>query len=110
MSSKTVVLLEDDTDGSQAVETVYFAVDGASYEIDLSEKNASKLRDTFAPYVAKARKTGKTGRHRGSARMDGFGMVDTKAVRKWAEANDVKLNSRGRIPADVMEQYRAAST
>ena len=109
MASKTVILLEDDTDGTEAAETVHFGIDGVSYEIDLSEQNASKLRNALAPYVGKARKTGKSsGRRRGSARANGFGEVDTKAVRKWAEANDIKLNSRGRIPADVIEKYRAA--
>ena len=109
MASKTVVLLEDDTDGSEAAETVRFAIDGVDYEIDLSERNASKLRSALEPYVAKARKTGKrSGRRRGMARSNGFGEVDTKAVRKWAEANGIKLNSRGRIPADVLQKYRAA--
>lgn len=109
MASKTVVLLTDDTDGSEAAETVHFGIDGTTYEIDLSEKNAAQFRNAFERYVAKARKTGKGGgRRRGSARGNGFGDVDTKAVRKWAEANDIKLNSRGRIPADVIAQYRAA--
>ncbi len=109
MASKTVILLEDDTDGSEAAETVRFAIDGVNYEIDLSEQNAGKLRKAMEPYVAKARRTGKgTSRRRGTARSNGFGEVDTKAVRKWAEANDIKLSSRGRIPADVLRKYRAA--
>ena len=109
MASKTVILLEDDTDGSEAAETVSFAIDGVNYEIDLSERNAAKLRSAVEPYVAKARKTGKgSGRRRGTARANGFGEVDTKAVRKWAAANDIKLSSRGRIPADVLQKYRAA--
>ena len=108
MASKTVVLLEDDTDGSEAAETVRFAIDGVDYEIDLSERNAAKLRSAFEPYVAKARKTGKRSGRRGTARANGFGEVDTKAVRKWAEANGIKLNTRGRIPTDVLQKYRAA--
>src|SRR5918998_1193241 len=109
MASKTVILLEDDTDGSEAAETVRFGIDGVDYEIDLSDRNAAKLRNALEPYVAKARRTGKSGgRRRGTARANGFGEVDTKAVRKWAEANDVKLSSRGRIPADVLQKYRAA--
>ncbi|WP_305775689.1 histone-like nucleoid-structuring protein Lsr2 [Pseudarthrobacter sp. NamE5] len=39
-----VVVLEDDLDGSEAVETVQFAVDGADYEIDLS----GPIRTNFA--------------------------------------------------------------
>ena len=41
MAQKTVVLLEDDLDGGVATETVTFSLDGVSYEMDLSEKNAT---------------------------------------------------------------------
>ena len=34
--------------------------------------------------------------------------VDTKAVRAWAASNGIELSSRGRVPADVIEKYRAA--
>ena len=37
MAKKTVVLLEDDIDGSEATETLSFALDGSEYEIDLNE-------------------------------------------------------------------------
>ena len=36
-------------------ETVLFALDGTSYEIDLLAKNAAALRKTLATYVAAAR-------------------------------------------------------
>ena len=36
--------LIDDLDGSEASETVAFAVDGSSYEIDLSKSNAAAMR------------------------------------------------------------------
>jgi hypothetical protein len=39
------IILEDDYDGGSADETVSFALDGAEYEIDLSSKNASGLRE-----------------------------------------------------------------
>ena len=40
MAKRTVVVLEDDLDGGPADETVTFALDGVSYEIDLSSSNA----------------------------------------------------------------------
>ena len=40
MSSKVLVVLEDDLDGSKASETVTFALDGTQYEIDLNDQNA----------------------------------------------------------------------
>jgi hypothetical protein len=106
MTTKYVTLLEDDTDGSQASETVNFGLDGAAYEIDLSDKNASALRDTLTVWISHARKTG--GRSRSASGKAPFAEVDTKAVRAWAQANHIKINSRGRIPADIIAQYRSA--
>lgn len=48
----------DDLDGTDAVETVVFGLDGESFELDLSDANASALRQTFAPWVATARTEG----------------------------------------------------
>ena len=51
MAKRVHVMLVDDTDGSNADETVSFALDGVSYEIDLSSHNADKLRNGFAPWI-----------------------------------------------------------
>ena len=45
MAQQVNVVLVDDLDGSEAGETVVFGLDGTTYEIDLSEKNAKKLRN-----------------------------------------------------------------
>jgi hypothetical protein len=58
MSRVTEVRLVDDIDGSKAAETVSFGLDRRMYELDLSEKNAGKLRDALAPFVASARRAG----------------------------------------------------
>jgi len=109
MTTKYVTLLEDDTDGSQASETVIFGLDGFGYEIDLSEKNALALRDTLTDWISHARKISARGKPGSEvAKKVPFTEVDTKAVRAWADANHVKSNSRGRIPADIITQYRNA--
>ena len=51
MAQKVHIVLEDDLDGSPATETVSFGLDGKSYEIDLSDDNAAKLRDSLAVFV-----------------------------------------------------------
>ena len=62
MAQKVQIILEDDLDGGEADETVSFALDGTSYEIDLNEANATKMREALAPYVGHARKvTGSRG-------------------------------------------------
>jgi hypothetical protein len=44
---------------------------------------------------------------RGNAKRGGHG-VDNQAVRTRAASNGIELSPRGRIPADVIEKYRAA--
>jgi hypothetical protein len=56
MASRTIVLLEDDVDGSKADEIIEFGIDGSTYAIDLSNSNAKKLRGALDGYVNKARK------------------------------------------------------
>ncbi len=56
MAQKVMVTLVDDLDGSEAEETVEFGLDGAFYEIDLSEDNAERLRDALSEYVEHARR------------------------------------------------------
>ncbi len=46
MAKKVTVTLVDDVDGEAAAdESVEFSIDGVTYEIDLSSKNAEKLRN-----------------------------------------------------------------
>ena len=58
MAQKVRIIMTDDLDGGAADETVSFAIDGRTYEIDLSEQNANKLRDALAPFIASARRVG----------------------------------------------------
>jgi hypothetical protein len=109
MAQKTVVLLEDDLDGGEADETVSFSLDGVSYEIDLSAKNAGKLRDQLAGYVAVARRTGgRSARGRGRAAARGGGQANTSDIRAWARAQGLDVSERGRIPAAIVEKYEKA--
>jgi hypothetical protein len=105
MASKTTVELVDDLDGKPAAETLAFGLDGVTYEIDLSEKNAKALRKAIDVYVTSARRVG--GRKARTTSVVATG-VDNRAVRAWASSNGITLSARGRIPADVVQQYRAA--
>lgn len=106
MAKKVQYLLVDDLDGGGGDETVSFALDGVSYEIDLSKKNAQGLRDALAKYVGSARRTG--GR-RGRGRGRGRSSSETSAIREWARSQGLKISDRGRIPADILEKYDAAN-
>jgi hypothetical protein len=99
---RTLIELIDDLDGGRADETVRLGLDGKLFELDLSKRNAKKLRTLLQPYVSGARRVGRrslvTSTHR----------YDTTAVRKWAESNGVDLAKRGRIPREVLAQFQAA--
>lgn len=109
MAQKTVTYLVDDLEGGDADETVKFGLDGAEYEIDLSEKNATALREALARFVAAGRRTGKAGA-RPSARGRGQATTDreqNKAIREWAKRKGINISERGRISQEVVEQYHA---
>lgn len=104
MAQKIIYQLVDDLDGQVLNpgegETVRFAVDGKSYEIDLSGAHAEQLRAALQPFISAGRRVGaapKPGRRRSSGDLD--------AVRAWARENGLSVSDRGRVPRQVMEQY-----
>jgi hypothetical protein len=106
MAREVQIKLVDDLDGGAAAETVSFGLDGSSYEIDLSKRNASKLRGALEPYVAGGRKvTPARRRGRGRARAGGPSAAE---VRDWARVNGWEVSDRGRVPAEVREAYDSA--
>ncbi|WP_066933756.1 histone-like nucleoid-structuring protein Lsr2 [Streptomyces sp. NBRC 110611] len=109
MAQKVQVLLVDDLDGGEADETVTFALDGKSYEIDLSDANADKLRESLAEFVKAGRKTGGRSGGRGKARASSAGSQDTAKIRAWAKENGYSVNDRGRVPADIREAFEKAN-
>jgi hypothetical protein len=106
MAQHVQVVLVDDLDGGKAAETVSFALDGVSYEIDLSAKNAAKLRDSFGSWVGHARRAG--GRRGGRVRAARSTAGDLTAMREWGRKNGFKVSDRGRISAELQAAYRKA--
>ncbi|MEU6393321.1 Lsr2 family protein [Streptomyces sp. NPDC046939] len=106
MAQRVVVTLFDDIDGGEAAETVVFGLDGRSYEIDLNQANAKKLRSALAPYLEAGRKrssrTGKAFTHTDLS-------PDPAAVRAWALSNRFDVPARGRIPKRVYEAFAEAN-
>lgn len=111
MVRKVVVFYADDLDGSEADSTVKFDLDGREYELDLSDANAQRLRQTLAPYVAAARRvrrrvetaTGPLGYPSSYSEMRRAG----QERRKWLVDNGYLVNDRGRIPNELAEAYRS---
>ena len=112
MAQRVNVVLVDDLDGTDASETVNFALDGVDYEIDLSDEHASELRNALSLYVGHGRRTG--GRRKSAKRTsatpsssgDGASAAD---IRAWARENGWDVPERGRVSAEVREAYAAGN-
>jgi hypothetical protein len=108
MVQRTEVHLIDDLDGKEIPagkgETVLFALDGTSYEIDLLAKNAAALRKTLAAYVAAARPVKPLrGARRRRASEPAAGQI-----KGWARENGYRVADRGRVPGRIRDAYNAA--
>jgi hypothetical protein len=112
MSRRTIVQLEDDLTGGEAEESVTFALDGRSFEIDLNERNASKLREALAPYIAAGRGLRGGGARTAARRAPGSyagSELDPAVVRAWAQENGLSVSTRGRVSRELREAYLAAN-
>ena len=110
MAQKIQTLFIDDIDGSAAEGTVRFALDGTEYEIDLNTKHADALRKALAKYIDAARRTtGGARRAARSGRRASASGVNTTEVREWAKAQGIEVKDRGRVPAELVVRFRAAT-
>jgi nucleoid-associated protein Lsr2 len=117
MAQQVNVKFVDDLDGSDAAATVSFGLDGTVYEIDLSDDNAAKLRDSLAVFVDAARTSGgsaTTGSRRAQKtassgrRPQPLDREQTAAIRAWARQNGHQVSDRGRISRTVFSAFQAA--
>ncbi|WP_188436419.1 histone-like nucleoid-structuring protein Lsr2 [Microbacterium murale] len=116
MARRIVHQLVDDLDGevleTGAGETITFSLNGVSYELDLSEKNAAEFREKLDPWISAARRVASsgTGRARDSRRSSTGSRPkrDLAAIRVWANAHGHKVSDRGRVPETVLQAYDAA--
>jgi hypothetical protein len=118
MAQKVNVKFVDDLDGSDAAGTVSFGLDGRAYEIDLSDDNATRLRDSLASFISAARKSGGSAAQ-GSRRTPKMTVAagsrpkpldreQTSAIRAWARQNGHQVSDRGRISKAVVDAFQAA--
>lgn len=106
---KTIITTIDDLDGQPADETVPFTYDGVAYTIDLTAKNAAKLRAALNPYTNAGNRvsgrrvtTGVTHRARQEA------TDHRNKIREWARQNGYKVADRGSIADHIVTKYQQA--
>ena len=110
MAQKVQTLFIDDIDGGTAEGTVRFGLDGTEYEIDLNAGHARQLRDALAAYVRAARRVGGSSRQpaRGGRRGPAS-TLNTTEVREWTKAQGIEVKDRGRVPAELVAKFKAAT-
>lgn len=115
MARRIVHQLVDDIDGSVLEvgegETVHFSLNGTSYEIDLNAAHAEELRAALEPYISAGRRAGSgssASTRSASSKKRPARNPEVAAIRAWANENGYSLSERGRIPAPVLDAYKAA--
>jgi hypothetical protein len=110
MAQKVLVETLDDIDGTPAARTIPFALDGVTYEIDLSEENAAALRDELARYIGAARRTGgrKVRVATGQPATTASDRERNQQIRAWANANGYDVSERGRLASEVIAAFEQA--
>jgi hypothetical protein len=113
MAQRVHVEMVDDLDGTDASQTVPFSLDGVQYEIDLSEDNASALRDELARYVGAARRIGgrkvrlATGQSLSGSSSSSTDRERNRQIREWAQANGYEVAERGRLSSEIIAGFEA---
>jgi hypothetical protein len=106
------IVYTDDLSGDAGAEPVSFAIDGTSYTIDLAEKNAKKLRDFLAQFVAVATVVEKAPANRARPKSGGAYDYDPVVVRDWWKDNEKRagqaFSQKGRVPTAVVDAWKAS--
>lgn len=104
----------DDIDNSlQADETIRFVYRGKVFDIDLNKKNITEFDKVMEPWIAVARDMTPVPRSqsRSTGRSDGGDKdYDAGIVRAWARANNIPVNEKGRVSAEVVSKWREAGS
>jgi hypothetical protein len=113
MAKQVITSLIDDLDGKPASQTIEFGIDGVSYSIDLSDRNADKLRSALHPYIDAGTRVGRvpSGARRPAGRTGlpaRTSRDQTAAIREWATKAGHEISNRGRIPARIVAAYEEA--
>lgn len=113
MAKRTITRLVDDLDEGDADETLRFGLDNVEYEIDLSAKNAAKLRQALEPYLAAGQRVGRATAARGQGRrsraVQPADRAQNRAIREWARSKKRQISDRGRIPEEIVAEYHASA-
>jgi hypothetical protein len=103
------IIIADDIDGTPDASSYSFALNGETYEIDLSEANYTKLEEALAPFIAVAAKaTSRLPRERSASPRSSSNKEELMKIRLWANDNGYTVSGRGRVSQEIQDAYAAA--
>lgn len=116
MARQEVTIVFDDLDGTQGedVAEVVFGWRSSIYAIDLAEANTKRFAEAIGPFLDKARKVGPLRlNHLQASNRRSIPPVKTdrernQAIRDWAREQGHEISNRGRIPAEIVEEFEQA--
>ncbi|MEO6124694.1 MAG: Lsr2 family protein [Ilumatobacteraceae bacterium] len=110
MATRTIHIVTDDIDDSESdVQTVRFAYEGSSYEIDLGPANRERFEQAIALFVGHARRQGGNPIPRSPGRAPAASQAnDTTYARRWHVAEGLPVSDRGRLKPEQMNAWAAA--
>lgn len=104
MATRTILI--DDLDGGPANVTIAFTIDGETYSLDLSNKNADKFWTALGPYIEAA--SGSRNERLQQVHEYRAEVEQRKAIRDWARKQGYSVAERGKIPVDIQEAFDQA--
>lgn len=113
MVKQTIVQLVSDLSGEVIEDgdgrTVRFALEGATYEIDLTHAESDQLHAALAPFIAAGRSVGRGvgSSSPAASRSRGRGPQELAEIRAWLRDRGHEVSDRGRIRADLLALYDA---
>ena len=85
-------------------EPVVFGMGGEYFSADLCTEDTDKLTAALEPYVKVGTPLSAKDALKGG---NGAGNFDPAVVRAWAQRKGKPVNDRGRVPADLVTEWRA---
>lgn len=107
MAQRVISSVIDDLTGEEDAATTLFSLDGAEYEIDLTDENRERLAAALQEYIDNARRTG--GRLKspaGTKKTTSRDPAQLQHMREWGREHGFTVSDRGRLPAALEDAYQ----
>lgn len=99
--TETIVTVESDLSGKAEASTMTFAIEDATYEIDLTEVEQADFKELFAKYIS-------AGRQHTPRAVPTMTPAEREEIRAWLLAKDIEVSHFGRLPKRALKAWNEA--